>query len=129
MLQEMAHYTFAINNDRMHTYSVGGGVGWLRGGGLVYFAFKHSAYSGLALVWRWCSSYICDVVEWVIGRRDNFIIVTHESEVLQRIDSDGNWWFYNFRRINGQKQFDPKQTMKLTVLEISYLFLFDSWLH
>lgn len=27
-----------------------GGVGWLRGGGLVYFAFKHSAYSGLALV-------------------------------------------------------------------------------
>lgn len=32
MLQEMAHYTFAINNDRMHTYSVGGGVGWLRGG-------------------------------------------------------------------------------------------------
>lgn len=50
MLQEMAHDTFAINNDRMHTYSVGGGVGLLRGGGLVYFAFKHSAYSGLALV-------------------------------------------------------------------------------
>ena len=50
MLQEMAHYTFAINNDRMHTYSFGGRVGWLRGGGLVYFAFKHSAYSGLALV-------------------------------------------------------------------------------
>ena len=37
MLQEMAHYTFAINNDRMHTYSVGGGGGggWagLEGGG------------------------------------------------------------------------------------------------